>query len=249
MAGRQRLAGDLDDGRHHDTGAAPFSNVGPTWHVAAAADFNGDGKSDILWQNDSGMPAIWTMDGTTITAGTYLPDVGPGWHVDAAADFNGDGKSDIFWQNGNGRTAIWTMDGTTITAGTILPDVWAPWHVAAAADFNGDGKSDIFWQNDNGMPAIWTMDGTTITAGTCPARRWAYMACRSGGRFQRRRQVRYSLAARQRPAGDLDHGRHQHHRWDVPAQSWQRLAFILGRHRIGEIWPRAPCIDMRWAQY
>ena len=29
-----------------------------------AGDFNGDGKADILWQNDSGMPAIWLMDGT-----------------------------------------------------------------------------------------------------------------------------------------------------------------------------------------
>ena len=27
-------------------------------------NFNGDGKSDILWQNDNGTPAIWLMDGT-----------------------------------------------------------------------------------------------------------------------------------------------------------------------------------------
>jgi hypothetical protein len=31
----------------------------------AARDFNGDGKDDILWQNDSGQAAIWTMDGLT----------------------------------------------------------------------------------------------------------------------------------------------------------------------------------------
>jgi hypothetical protein len=40
--------------------------LGPSWHVAAAADFNGDGKSDILWQHDNGLPAIWTMGGTTM---------------------------------------------------------------------------------------------------------------------------------------------------------------------------------------
>jgi len=39
--------------------------------VAAAADFNGDGKSDILWQNDSGLPSIWTMDGTNCTAARF----------------------------------------------------------------------------------------------------------------------------------------------------------------------------------
>ena len=26
-------------------------------------NFNGDGKSDILWQNDNGTPAIWLMNG------------------------------------------------------------------------------------------------------------------------------------------------------------------------------------------
>ncbi len=29
-----------------------------------ATDFNGDGKSDILWQNDDGTAAVWLMNGT-----------------------------------------------------------------------------------------------------------------------------------------------------------------------------------------
>ena len=139
-------------------------------------NFNGDGKADILWQNDNGMPAIWTMDGTNVTGGAALPNPGPTWHVEAAADFNGDGKSDILWQNDNGMPAIWTMDGTNVTGGAALPNPGPTWHV----------------------------DGS--------------------GRFQRRRQVRYSLAERQRHAGDLDHGRHQRHRWSGPAQSWAYLA-------------------------
>ena len=131
--------------------------------AGAAADFNGDGKSDILWQNDSGLPAIWTMDGTRITNEVSLQNVDPSWHVAAAADFNGDGKSDILWQNDSGLPAIWTMEGTRITNEVSLQNVDPSWHVAAAADFNGDGKSDILWQNDSGLPAIWTMDGTRIT--------------------------------------------------------------------------------------
>ena len=76
-------------------------------------DFNGDGKSDILWQNANGTPAIWTMDGTHITSSADLPNPGPSWHAAEAADFNGDGKSDILWQHADGTPAIWTMDGTT----------------------------------------------------------------------------------------------------------------------------------------
>jgi FG-GAP-like repeat len=133
--------------------------------LAPLHDFNGDGMSDILLQNGSGLPVVWTMDGTTITGGGALPDVGPAWHVAAAADFNGDGKSDILWQHDSGLPGIWTMDGTTMTAGAALPDVGPNWHVKAAADFNGDAKSDILWQHDSGLPGIWTMDGTTMTAG------------------------------------------------------------------------------------
>jgi hypothetical protein len=130
---------------------------------AADHDFNGDGKADILLQHDSGLPVIWTMDGTTITGGAVLPNVGPTWHVAATADFNGDGKADILLQHDSGLPVIWTMDGTTISGGAVLPNAGPTWHVAAAADFNGDGKADILLQHDSGLPVIWTMNGTTIT--------------------------------------------------------------------------------------
>ena len=38
-----------------------------------ARDFSADSGSDILLQQDSGLPAIWTMDGTTPT--------GSDWHL------------------------------------------------------------------------------------------------------------------------------------------------------------------------
>ena len=33
------------------------TNPGASWQVKGSADFNNDGKSDILWQNDDGTPA------------------------------------------------------------------------------------------------------------------------------------------------------------------------------------------------
>ena len=35
-------------------------------------DFNGDGKSDILWQNDNGQAAIWLMNGLNPIAGAAV---------------------------------------------------------------------------------------------------------------------------------------------------------------------------------
>jgi hypothetical protein len=37
-----------------------------SWHVVEIGDFNGDGRSDILWRNDNGTLSEWLMSGTTI---------------------------------------------------------------------------------------------------------------------------------------------------------------------------------------
>ena len=44
----------------------PF-NPGPSWQIKGTGDFNGDGKSDIIWQGEDGTAAIWLMDGTNAT--------------------------------------------------------------------------------------------------------------------------------------------------------------------------------------
>ena len=178
-------------------------------------DFNGDGKSDILWQSSDGTPAIWLMDGmnavTAGAAGSFNP--GPSWHVKDSGDFNGDGKSDILWQNDDGTPAIWLMNGTTVlsTAPPVSFNPGPSWHVKATGDFNGDGKSDILWQNDDGTPAIWLMNGIDragrrrrrlVQSGT-------ELADQGHRRLQRRRQVRHPVAERRRHARDLADERHR----------------------------------------
>ena len=64
FAERQWLARRLaDDGFAVISDGGVGVNPGPSWKIKDAGDFNGDGKSDILWQNDNGAPAIWLMDG------------------------------------------------------------------------------------------------------------------------------------------------------------------------------------------
>jgi hypothetical protein len=133
-------------------------------------DFNGDGRSDILWQNDNGTPAVWLMSGTVVQSrGPILTNPGAAWHAKTAGDFNGDSRADIFWQNDDGTPAVWLMDGVNVvTHGPALGNPGPSWHAKEAADFNGDGKADILWQNDNGMPAVWLMNGTVDVARGAP---------------------------------------------------------------------------------
>jgi FG-GAP repeat len=73
-------------------GATPFNesvisgNPGPSWRIIGAGDYNGDGKSDIVWQNDSGQAAIWLINGTTPVSEVLAGgNPGPSWHIHAAS--------------------------------------------------------------------------------------------------------------------------------------------------------------------
>ena len=49
------------------------------WHVAAVADYNGDGKADLMWQNSTTRQGyLWYLNGLAATDGGYVtptPDV------------------------------------------------------------------------------------------------------------------------------------------------------------------------------
>jgi ELWxxDGT repeat protein len=146
-------------------------NPGPGWTAVGTGDFNGDGHSDILWQNIDGQVAIWEMNGVNqIAGGSQLvgADPGPDWKVVGTGDFNGDGHSDILWQNTDGQVAIWEMNGTSQIAGgsqLVGANPGPDWKVVGTGDFNGDGYSDILFQNSDGQAAIWEMNGTNQIAG------------------------------------------------------------------------------------
>jgi len=51
------------------------------WHIAGTGDFNGDGKSDILWQDTAGDVAIWEMNGANILANPLVATVASNWSI------------------------------------------------------------------------------------------------------------------------------------------------------------------------
>src|SRR5260370_39494827 len=87
--------------------AGGLGNVN-SWTVAGPADFNGDGKADILWYN-GGNVAAWLMNGLQVSQTGGLGFVSTAWSIVGTGDFNGDGMSDILWKDNTGNVAIWLM--------------------------------------------------------------------------------------------------------------------------------------------
>jgi hypothetical protein len=65
-------------------GGTLSSDPGPSWRAIGTSDFNGDGFSDILWQNVDGHAAIWEMNGLSqIAGGSQIlgANPGPSWRA------------------------------------------------------------------------------------------------------------------------------------------------------------------------
>jgi hypothetical protein len=143
------------------------SSVATNWSIVGTGDFDGDGKTDILWRDTAGDLAIWFMNGTAISSAGSLGNVPQAWSVAGTGDFDGDGKSDILWRDTAGDVALWLMNGGTIASSVVIGNVGSVWTVAQTGDYNGDGKSDILWRNTStGDLALWLMNGTATSQAT-----------------------------------------------------------------------------------
>jgi len=175
------------DGAHDIIVGAPYSDIGgadagaayviygspgPIRH-AAHNDFNGDGRSDVLWQSTGGTVTDWLgrKDGSfTGNAALFSQAVAAQWHIVGTGDFNGDGRADVLFRNDDGMVTDWLgrLDGTFAgNAAKLGTNPGSQWHVAGTGDFNGDGRSDILLRSDSGMVTEWLgqSDGSMVANG------------------------------------------------------------------------------------
>jgi hypothetical protein len=140
-------------------------NVGDAgWRSVGAADFNADGRPDLLFQHTDGSLAVWNLNGVNLASSSFLTPANSGsanWRAVATADFNKDGKPDILFQNTDGSLALWYMDGVNLTSVAPLRpgNSGRGWTAVGAGDVNGDTNTDIVFQHEDGTLAVWYLVG------------------------------------------------------------------------------------------
>ncbi len=152
--------GDLDDDGCTDiayvtsSGGVAIAHGRNCVRARAQSDFDGDGKSDLLWHNaTTGANRLWLAADSARRQ--ILTGAGAAWHLAGSGDFNHDGKSDLLWHNdGTGAGVIW-YSGNYATRMT-MPVVDTNWHIAGIGDFDGDRIDDVLWRNvADGRNTVW----------------------------------------------------------------------------------------------
>jgi hypothetical protein len=134
------------------------------WQWVGAADFDGNGVPDLVYQNTAtsqvnvdyyGGPGGSTFIGwACLTCGPPGSGSIAGWQVTAVADFDGNGTPDLVIQQiqapyhvnvayygGSGGATY--MSSACLSCGTDT----TYWRVKAAADFDSNGTPDLIYQN------------------------------------------------------------------------------------------------------
>jgi hypothetical protein len=124
-------------------------------YCPAVHDFNGDRKSDIVWQDTSGNTAVWLMNGAAVTSASGFQV--PGWSIVGQRDFNADGNADLLWRDTSGNTALWLMNGVAVTSALSIGKV-SGWNIVAVGSFAGVGTGGLVWQDANSNFAMWLMN-------------------------------------------------------------------------------------------
>jgi RHS repeat-associated protein len=163
----QVLTGSLgSDGIPYYTLSSNTLTLASKEQIETVADFNGDGKSEILWRNTPAFDFTTYSFSTTTSGFTPLASANLGTYALTKkvyfADFNADGKTDICLNNTDfadkGKHTWFSFgDGFIDPMATTESDVLSPQFVE---DFNNDGRADFATMEFSGSGITVKIDYT-----------------------------------------------------------------------------------------
>jgi FG-GAP repeat len=132
--------GDINGGA--DAGFVTSLGDSTGYTFLDSGDFNGNGKSDILWSKDLD-DSISTWNDGDDASNTQLGD-STGYTFLGTGDFSNDKISDVLWEDGDGDLQVW--DDGAFANETLISTIPAYTYLGIG-DFNADFESDILWEN------------------------------------------------------------------------------------------------------
>ena len=131
-------------------------------------DFNGDGRSDVLWQHSSSTVTSWFSQANGSMAGSPFAQTPPaGWSIVGTGDFNGDVVTDILWQHTSGTVTSWFgQSNGNFVGSSAAQNPPTGWSIVGTGDFNGDGYDDILWQHSGGTVTTWLGQASGVMGGS-----------------------------------------------------------------------------------
>ncbi|HEY0448406.1 VCBS repeat-containing protein [Actinophytocola sp.] len=148
--------------------------ISPRAFTGSPADFNGDGKDDIVTFTQNASADVYValstgaaFDGTTVKWHDFFSPAG---ETPLTGDFNGDGKDDIvtFTHGSLADVYVALSNGSSFGPGIKWNDYFSlSGEVPAVGDVNGDGKDDIvtFTRNAAADVFVALSNGTSFGPG------------------------------------------------------------------------------------
>jgi serine protease len=160
---------------------APHADPGGNFRLVGVGDFNGNGKSDLAFQNmtqagEFGDVRAWTdFDASNEMFWRQVKKV---WDVQVVGDMDGDGKSDLVWRYvvsespDTGVSYIWFSSGSGVSQVRKRGGAPLNWTLLGAADLDQTGGADMVYISPEGNIRILmaTPDRTcaNVSGGTMP---------------------------------------------------------------------------------